>query len=666
LLGAAILDSTFPAFPENRRRERRQDDEVEAMDVSRRALMTTSAALALTPALAQARTSPAARPNIVWIIVHDVHAPLLGCYGNGLARTPAIDSLGRDGIRYTNAFTTTPVCAPSRFALMTGAYPSACAPAHQMRAAAELPEALHPLPLHMRAAGYYCTNNVFTDYNLDGDEGAFWDVCDIKAHWRNRPAGKPFFSVYNYLITHEMHIFGDHPSVTDQAKVEVPPFLPDVREVREVLARNVDIVNRQDLAVAHLLEELEADGLADDTFVFFLADHGGVYPRSKRFCYEDGLRVPLLVRTPANWRHLVHGPVGSPNDELVSHVDLAPATLALAGAPIPKTMDGRAFLGARETPKREYAFSMRDRMDERYDLSHSVRDRRYRYIRNYNPQRIYGEHQAYGWQSIAYQAWERAHLAGELSEAQARFWQAKSVEELYDVDADPHQVRNLADDPAHRAQLERMRQALDAHLVATNDNGFIPEGSPGEGYDQSRIPGVYPLRAVLEVANLALARDPQNLPRFVAGLEDSNTTVRFWNAQGLVLLGPAAKAAGPALAHRVSAEPDANVRCALAEALFAAGDAGAAREALVAVLQGDAPAKAKLRALNVLTVLPPAELRPARDLIASYGDMRDEYFHEAGKYLALRIDGQYRPEARTVGPLNFKVDPNHPMGDPQV
>jgi arylsulfatase A-like enzyme len=635
------------------------------MRISRRTLMGTCAALAIAPGLT-ARASTPARPNIVWIIVHDLHAPLIGCYGNALAKTPAIDSLARDGVRYTNAFTTTPVCAPSRFALLTGAYPSACAPAHQQRAAAKLPEALRPLPLHMRAAGYYSTNNVFTDYNLDGDEGAFWDDCDIKAHWRNRPPDKPFFSVYNYLITHEMHVFGDHPSVTDQAMVEVPPFLPDLREVREVLARNIDIVNQQDLAVAHLLQELEDDGLVDNTFVFFLADHGGVYPRSKRFCYEDGLRVPLLVRVPARWRHLVHSQVGQPTDELVSHVDLAPATLALAGVPIPKSMMGRPFLGARETPKREYAFSMRDRMDERYDLVHSVRDRHYHYIRNYNPQRIYGQHQAYGWQSIAYQAWERAHLAGKLNEVQGRFWRTKPVEELYDIIADPHEVKNLADDPAHRVQLERMRRALDAHILETNDNGFIPEESAGAGYDESRAPGAYPLKTVLETANLALAADPKNVPRFLTGLDHPNATVRFWNTQGLVLARAASKKVAESLARRISLEPDYNVRCGLAEALMVAGDPDAARQTLAAILQGDAPGKAKLRALNVLTILSPDELRPARDVIAPFGDMRDEYLHEAGKYLTLMIDGRYSPNVSTVGAINYKFDPRHPIGDPQV
>ena len=635
------------------------------MRMSRRQLMTTAAAIVASPRLAEAYAQPPERPNIVWIVVHDVHAPLIGCYGNALAKTPSIDSLSRDGVRYTNAFSTTPVCAPSRFAMITGAYPAACAPAQHQRAEAQLPDTVRPLPLHMRAAGYYCTNNVFTDYNTNADEGAFWDDCDIKAHWRNRPSGKPFFSVYNYLITHETNIFRRGPTQADQAKVDIPPFLPDRPEIREVLARNVDIVNQQDIAVAHVLQELADDNLADDTFVFFLADHGGVHPRSKRYCYDDGLRVPLLVRVPAKWRHLAKSTIGQQNDELVSHVDLAPTVLALAGVPIPETMTGRAFLGPHLLPKRDYAFSMRDRMDERYDLIHTVRDKQYRYIRNYNPQQILGEHQAYEWQSVAYQAWERAHLAGELNDVQGQFWRPKLVEELYDTYADPREIANVASDPARQVDLKRLRSALDAHLIAINDNSLIPEDSPGTGYDASRAPGANPLPAVIAAANLALEQDARNRPRLLRGLEHANATVRFWSAQGLVHV-PLPDDARKTVVLRLGTETDANVRCILAEALAGAGQFGRAVQALVTILQQDAPEKAKLRALNVLTVLPREHILAARDVVAAYAAMPDGNFASAGKYLLLKLDAQYRPDSRTVGPVKVKMDRHHPIGNPQI
>lgn len=640
------------------------------MKITRRGLLTSGTALAVAPAFGSADSAaPAQRPNVVWIVVHDVHAPLIGCYGNALAKTHALDGMAAAGIRYTNAFTTTPVCSPSRFAMVTGAYPSTCAPAHQMRADADLPDVIKPLPLLMRAAGYYCINNVFTDYNLNADEGALWDACDIKAHWRNRPAGKPFFAVYNYLITHEGHAFNFGKTETDPAKVVVPPFLPDVPEVRANIARNIDMINNQDMAVAHLLQELADDGLADSTFVFFTADHGGIHPRSKRYCYDDGLNIPLLVRVPAAFKHLAHSPLGAANDELVSLVDMAPTVLTLAGVPVPKSMTGRAFLGAHKTPERSFAFSMRDRMDERYDLSHTVRDKRYRYIRNYNPHRIYAQHEGYEWQAPAYQAWERAHLAGTLNAMQAVFWGTKPVEELYDAHADPHSIHNLADDPAHQARLADMRRALEAHLLESHDNSFIPEGARAEGYTASRVPGAYPLRSLLVLTNLVLERDPKHIPHFLKGLEDANEIIRFWSAQGLVMAGELTAEAAAAIALRLSDERETSdfVRCALAEALIPGGGSDFAISALLPMLQPSSPNKTQLRALNVLTILPPENLKPHRARIATISDGTDAYLSHAASYLLYRIDGTYTPAVRVKGGAGYnKLDPKKPIGDPQV
>ncbi len=638
------------------------------MKISRRLLLAGGAAAVAAPSIASALDKSASkRPNIVWIVVHDVHAPLLGCYGNPLAKTPALDAMARDGIRFTNAFTTTPVCAPSRFALMTGAYPSACAPAHQQRAAAKVPDALQPLPLHMRASGYYCTNNVFTDYNMAADEDAMWDECSITAHWRNRPTGKPFFCVYNYLITHEMNAFGRAKPITDPAAVKLPAFLPNTPEIREVLARNVDMINRQDVAVAHLLDELRADGLADETFVFFLADHGGIHPRSKRYCYDDGLHVPLIVQVPAAWKALVHSPVGAPNNELISHVDMAPTTLALAGVPVPKTMMGRAFLGARVSPKRSYAFSMRDRMDERYDLVQSARDERYRYIRNYNPQRLYGEHETYEWQSVAYQSWESAYLAGTLNAAQEAFWHPKPVEELYDMTVDPESVHNLAGDPAHGAQLLKMRRSLDDHLLTINDNGFIPEGAPGEGYDESRRAGAYPLKSLIELSSLVLARDPKHLPQFIAGLSHENEVMRYWHAHGLILAGAPSPAIGAQIAQRLAVEKSDSVRCALAEAVLVAGNPDLSLQTLVEILgRENAHDKARLRTLNVMLAFAPDQLKPARQAVVTAVDGKNEYLRRNAKYLLLRIDAAYKPTTKIeTGPDGiFKM--GKIIGDPRI
>jgi arylsulfatase A-like enzyme len=643
------------------------------LSISRRRFLGSGAAGIAVSGLSRLQFAQTTRrPNIVWIVCHDVHAPLLGCYGNKLAATPTIDGMAERGVQYQNAFTTAPVCAPSRFALVTGMYAQMCGPAHDMRANGALPVNTKPLPLHMRAAGYYCTNNVFTDYNMAADQDALWDDCDIKAHWRNRPAGKPFFSVYNYLITHESHIFGHVEPKTDPGKVTVPPFLPDKPAVRSILARNIDMVNTQDGAVAHLLAELKEDSLADDTFVFFMADHGGVHPRSKRYCFDDGLHVPLIVQIPKNFAHLSRDPVGHASKRVVSHVDMAPTTLALAGVPVPSNMVGTAFMGAGAAQPRRFAISMRDRMDERYDLTYSVRDERYRYTRNYASQRIYAQHEAYEWQSEAYQAWEQAHMAGELNEVQSRFWKAKPVEEFYDIDADPHSINNLIDAPGHSARVAEMRKVLDEHIVTTNDNGFIPEGVAVEGYDASRASGGYPVREILKVANLGLQRDSRNIAQFVKGLESGNECLRYWNAQGLVVMPKLPADVVAKMEQRLSSESSVVVRCALAEALIAAGDVDAARAAMLEIATTQSNVRFQLRALNVLSVAPIDQLKAHRNAFQKIAnESSDEYVPEAARYILFHIDGSYQPSSKVFGAIQQPSapapdKPRKPMGDPQI
>jgi hypothetical protein len=580
--------------------------------------------------------------------------------------------MAQRGVQYQNAFTTAPVCAPSRFALVTGMYAQMCGPAHDMRANGPLPENTKPLPLHMRAAGYYCTNNVFTDYNMAADQDALWDDCDIKAHWRNRPAGKPFFSVYNYLITHESHIFGHVDPKTDPSKVMVPPFMPDNSSIRSILARNIDMVNNQDAAVGHLLSELKEDGLADDTFVFFLADHGGVHPRSKRYCYDDGLHVPMIVLVPKHFEQLARDPLGKASKRLISHVDMAPTVLTLAGVTVPSNMVGTPFIGqGTATQPRRYAFSMRDRMDERYDLTYSVRDERFRYIRNYASQRIYAQHEAYEWQSEAYQAWERAHIANQLNEVQSRFWNPKPVEELYDMDTDPHSVRNLIDAPTHRGKVAEMRKALDEQIVLINDNGLIPEGVAFEGYDASRKAGIYPVREALRVASLGLQRNASNTPQFLAGLQHENECVRYWHAQGLLLVPKLPSDSLTKMEQRLATEQSVVVRCALAEALIAAGRLDAAQSALLDICSKQTNIRFQLRALNVLSTAPVDQLKEYRADIEKLTGSSDEYVPEAARYLIYRIDNTYKPDSKVFGvaarqPATEPNRPRKPMGDPQI
>ncbi|MBS1078504.1 sulfatase [Gluconobacter kondonii] len=557
--------------------------------VSRRHLLATTAgagvafsagaaARAGAKTISVASEAPADRkPNIIWIVCHDIHAPLLGCYGNPLAVTPTIDALAREGNRFESAYATAPVCSPSRFSLVTGLYPQSCGPAENMRAVARIAGQFESLPELMRGAGYYCTNNVFTDYNCDLDPATIWDACSVTAHWRNRPAGKPFFSVYNYLITHESHLFETGTTVTDPARVHIPPYLPDTPDIRDSIARNIDMVNRQDRAVAYILGELEQDGLTQDTIVMFFADHGGVQPRTKRYCYEGGLHVPLIVRFPKKFQNFAQRAAGQVSPDLVSLVDMAPTTLSLAGAAIPAHMQGQPFLGQHVLAPREHVFSGRNRMDERLDLMRTVRSGRYRYTRNYMPHRIYGQHNAYEWKGRGYQSWEEEWLAGRLNTVQAAFWQAKPGEELYDLAADPHQISNLIDDPAHQAELQHLRGVLDAQMIAINDNAFLAEGLRHQGYQASRESGAYPLPELMALGAKVTQRSAEHLPAFRASLGNDSEAVRYWAATGILAVQtPLDARATHDVALAFGKEPSAVVRAVLGEILLNGPDAAQA------------------------------------------------------------------------------------------
>jgi len=579
-----------------------------------------------------------ARPNILWLVSED-NNPFLGAYGDPLARTPTLDRLAREGVRYENAFSTAPVCAPTRFAILTGVPAESCGPAQNMRAQGNVPAFLRGYPEYLREAGYFCTNNGKTDYNGPFDPAKMWDLSGPLAHWRRRPKGEPFLSVFNSRTTHEGWLIYSRPDGTPPEDVRVPPYLPDTPAIRADRARYYDRMARLDAEFAARLRELEDDGLAEDTIVFYYSDNGGVLPRSKRYCYDDGLHTPLIVRFPEKWAHLAPAPPGSVVTSPVSSLDLAPTALALAGVQPPAHMRGTPLTAARRPA---YAFAARDRMDERYDMMRTVRDARYRYIRNYSPHRPYGQHHAYAWQQKGYQEWEQAHLDGTLTPVQDRFWHPKPPEELYDLHTDPDEVRNLVGDPRHRAVLDRLREALDEHILEVHDNGFIPEGSPLEGYDQSRAPGAYPLRRVLDLAGAAIRRDPARLPVFTANLDDANEVIRYWAASGLLILGPAASPAADALSARLAAETSPQVRIVIAETLALLGRTGDAVRHLADTLDGHPDKKVRLQALNALTYIGPAA-RPALPSIARAAFADDEYLRNAGRYLWHVLNGTYRP-----------------------
>jgi arylsulfatase A-like enzyme len=430
------------------------------------------------------------RPNIVWISNEDM-SPRLGAYGDRLARTPTLDRLARESIRFTHAFTTAPVCAPSRAAIITGMYQNAIGAQHMRTTEDRAPELPGPylavppfyvkaFPEYLRAAGYYTTNRAKTDYQF-GVPFTIWDELGANAHWRGRrDRTQPFFSVFNIEVTHESQIFPTSPArkgkplIADPKEVPLPPYYPDTPAVREELARVYDNIADMDTRVGEILKQLEEDGLADDTIVFYWSDHGDGMPRAKRSLYDSGLRVPLMIRWPKNFSPSFKP--GTVSDQLVSFIDLAPTVLAAAGLDLPVHLQGRVLVGPNASAEREFVFAARDRMDLEYDMMRAARDKRFLYIRNFHPELPYVGFIPYRNQSAIMQEWLRLQAEGTLT-GPPSIWMKTSrpPEELYDTTTDPHQINNLAGDPAHRARLVRMRQAVAGWMTQIADQGLINE-----------------------------------------------------------------------------------------------------------------------------------------------------------------------------------------------
>jgi arylsulfatase A-like enzyme len=615
-------------------------------NLSRRQLLGQAAAASIAvaaPTVAHAVASTAkSRPNILCIVSED-NNPFIGAYGDKLARTPNIDALAKRGLLYRNVYCNAPVCAPSRFGILTGVLPESCAPAQHMRAMAKPPSMLRGYPEYLREVGYYCTNNDKTDYNCDIDPKKIWDDASNLADWRTRPIDKPFLSVFNLMSTHESRLIRPTDGKVKPDDVRVPAYLPDNTDIRIDIASYYNLMEKMDAELGERLAKLAADGLADDTIIIYYSDNGGALPRSKRYCYEEGLRCAMVVYIPPKYRYLSTHRAGSEISSLVSFIDLAPTLLSIAGIKRPAHMQGSAFLGAMPAPLKKYAFSMRNRMDERYDMVRSVSDGRHRYIRNYMPNRAWGQHMSFAWLTKGYQSWESAYKNATLNAHQARFFQAKPFEELYDVEQDRDQLNNLAGNDKYRAKLSQLRSALDKHMHAINDNGFIPEGSPLEGYTQSRVKNAYPLKRIMSLASAAARRDPRKASLFQHALTDPNEVVRFWAAQGLLMLGNNARPQISNLHLALKNDSSPQVRIVVAEALALLGDAAEPVAELIRLLDQSTLMPVQLMALNALTFIGDAAT-PAVAAITRASQHENLYLRSAARYLLVSLDGTYKPD----------------------
>ncbi len=428
------------------------------------------------------------KPNIVWIVVEDMSPQHLESYGGTGGKTPNLNALAKESVQYQHLFSTAGVCAPSRAALITGAYQTAIG-AHNMRTlgtsavasddyppgfkpySVVLPDGMKPYPLLLREAGYYTSNRSKEDYQFKSPV-TMWDESSPRAHYRNRTdKNQPFFSIFNFTTTHESQVWAraKEPLKVDPAKVKLPPIYPDDSISRQVMARFITNVMTMDDQVGEVILQLKEDGLYDNTIIFFYSDHGDGLPYVKRELYDRGLRAPLLVKAP----FLKPGK----SEELVSFVDMAPTLMSLAGIKIPDYMQGQAFLGSQKssTP-RKYIYAARDRMDSEIDRVRAVSDGRFKYIRNYMPEKPNYQNIRFRLQNPLMPHLLKLYQEGKLNENQARwFAPSKPLEELYDTQSDPYEFKNLASDPAYSEKLMELRKAHEQWIADYGDLGAVNE-----------------------------------------------------------------------------------------------------------------------------------------------------------------------------------------------
>ena len=480
------------------------------------------------------------RPNILWLSSED-HGPHMGSYGDELATTPHVDALASRGLRYDRAWSNAPVCAPARTALISGLYPQSSGSQH-MRSYLPAPANKPFYPEFLRDAGYYCTNNSKTDYNLVAPTD-LWAESSTNAHWQNRNDNQPFFAIFNAFVSHESRLrIRPHEPLLDASRITPPPYHPNEPAVRKDWAQYYDTVTLADAAAGRRLAELAEAGLSEDTIVFYFGDHGSGMPGSKRNPNNAGLHVPLIVYIPEKFAHLRPDDYepGGASDRLVSFVDFAPTLLSLIGITPPDWMQGHAFLGEHIAPRPDFIHGFRGRMDERTDFVRSITDGRYVYVRNFRPDLPAGQFVGYQFRTPTTRIWYDQFVAGQTTPVQSAFWLPTPPEQLYDLHADPHETRNLAEVPALVGVKRRLHAALVDHAREIRDLGFWPEAliharSAGlSPYDHARQRAAWD-PSVIEFADIATLGRADDFDVLAAGLNDNDAVKRYWALRGLLI-----------------------------------------------------------------------------------------------------------------------------------
>ena len=451
------------------------------------------------------------RPNIVWLVAEDLGL-YIPSFGDSTISTPNLSRLAEEGVRYTNVYSVSGVCSPSRASIVTGMYPTSIG-AHHMRTLYQQPaakekglinyEVVPPPNVKMvsqilRENGYYCTNNKKEDYQFYKSLTA-WDESSIFAHWRNKPDNANFFSIFNFGVTHESNLWNpwyrqfdldpfpplrdigkwweqfsniEKPLyVSDSIEISVPPYLPDNNIVRKDMKRMYSNIVELDEKVGLIIDQLKEDGLLEETIIVFYTDHGGPLPRQKRLLYDSGIKVPMIIRYPNKVR------AGEVDNRLISFVDFAPTLLSMANIPPRKYHQGRSFEGKYKSKNnRKYIYAAADRFDEHYDMIRAVRDNRYKYLKNFNPEKPYYLPLEYREKMDSMQELIIMNQNGQLDNLQMQWFRnEKPKEELFDTYSDPYELRNLADEPRYKDKLYELRSECSKWMKEVDDKGYIPE-----------------------------------------------------------------------------------------------------------------------------------------------------------------------------------------------
>lgn len=463
-------------------------------------------------------------------------------YTKGGAKMPTISSLASEGVVFDNAFSNAPVCSVARSTLITGVYaPRIGTQYHRRMSKVKLPDNVKPLPVYLKDAGYYTTNNAKEDYNFI-KEGEIWDESSGKASYKNRNEGQPFFHVQNFHNTHEGQLHFDNEHLESALKnnnldsIKPFPYHPDTPTFRYTQSLLHNHHKDVDKEIAKIIDDLEKEGLIDDTIIFYYGDHGGVLPRSKGYIYESGLNVPMVVRVPKKFKNLSPFKSGSRTSSFVEFVDLVPTVLSIAGIAIPNSVDGKPFLGKslkkRKLEKQNITFGYADRFDEKYDLVRSVRKGKFKYMRNYQPFNVDGLYNFYRYKMLAYKEWYNLYQDGKLNTVQSQFFEARLPEALYNIDEDPHETNNLANDKNYNETLMELRNELNNHLVSINDLSFLPEPHLLKnglqdivGYSEKNKDLI---KRLIETSNLSLYDYDEVSSKLKDALNDDNPWVRYW------------------------------------------------------------------------------------------------------------------------------------------